>query len=469
MIRDLHEFLLWLEKRKRLLRVKSPVSPELEITAFTDLANRHSRYASKSLLFDAVKGYDIPVATNLFGHAETLRELFKGRAFDSLLAGAISGKFDIKLLGAAKMLLDSKPKVTSRRHDYVRLSSLDELPIPKVWPGDAGRYITFPLVVSRSPQGSQINVGVYRLQVYDSNTTGMHWQSQKGGAIHADEALEKGAMLNVSAAIGSDPYNMLSGIMPLPPNLNEFAFSGILRGGKSLLMENGKYPPVPANSEFILNGYVDPNEKRVEGPFGDHTGYYSLPESYHVFHIDEIYMRPGAVYASSVVGKPWHEDAVIGMFILDYLKPFIKSLNSSIRDIYLPPEGLFNSLCLVSIKKRFPGEAKKAMFSVLGLGQLSFTKIVMVFDDDIDLKDTGQVLWALSTRVEPEHDIEVVRHATSDSLDHMSAITSYGSKLLIDATKKRRDEGFPREWPDTITMPKAVTDKVNKLWGRMKH
>ncbi len=469
MIRDLHEYIAYLEGKKRLLKVKDEVNPELEITGFTDKANRDSRYRSSTLLFENVKGYDIPVATNLFGHASTLQELFGGKGIEGLINSAMSQKLDVNILKGAKMLLSSKPKVIRKTlSNYEGCESLDALPILKSWPKDGSRYITFPLVISKSPINAQLNVGVYRMQVYDGTTTGMHWQSQKGGAIHSAEALEKNAILNVSVAIGSDPYNMIAGVMPLPPGINEFAVAGMLRGSRTLLMENGEYPPVPLNSEFIINGHVDPAETRMEGPFGDHTGYYSLPEPYNVFHIDKIYMKKKAIYPASVVGYPWHEDAVIGTFIVEYFKPFIKSVNGSIQDVYLPPEGLFNNVCFVSIKKRFPGEAKKAMFSLLGMGQLSFTKILAVFDEDINIRDFGEVIWAIATRVEPERDIEIIRYTTTDSLDHTSRLTALGSKLLIDATKKRKEEGFPREWPETLSIPKEVMEKVEKTWARMK-
>ncbi|MFI5412621.1 MAG: UbiD family decarboxylase domain-containing protein, partial [Candidatus Micrarchaeales archaeon] len=239
-------------------------------------------------------------------------------------------------------------------------------------------------------------------------------------------------------------------------------------GSQTVLMKNGKYPSVPANSEIIINGYVDPKEKRMEGPFGDHTGYYSIAEEYPVFHIESIHLKKDPVYAASVVGYPWHEDAVIGQFLFDFMKPIIKATNESITDVYLPPEGIFTNMCFVSIKKRFPGEAKKVMFSILGLGQLSFTKIIVVFDDDIDIRNLQKVTWALATRVEPQRDVQIITNATADSLDHTTNLPSFGSKMLIDATKKTKAEGYAREWPDTITLPKDLVDEVEKKWTLLK-
>ncbi len=270
-------------------------------------------------------------------------------------------------------------------------------------------------------------------------------------------------------SIGSDPYNIISAVAPLPHGMNEFVFSGIARGSSTILMENGKYPPVPANSEIIINGYVDPVEKRMEGPFGDHTGYYSIPEECNVFHVESVYMKKKPIYAASVVGYPWHEDAVIGKFLLEYMKPLIKMANESIIDIFLPPEGVFTDLCFISIKKRFPGEAKKAMFSVLGLGQLSFTKIIIAFDEDIDIRNQSAVMWALSTRIDPERDIQIIKNTANDTLDHTSNVPSFGSKVMIDATRKGKAEGYNREWPQTISMPEDIIKEVEKKWKSLNH
>ncbi len=471
-MKDLRDYLKYLASRGRLLNIYNDVDPELEITAFTDRANRESVYESKTLMFSHVRGSSIPVVTNLFGSLSTLNELFSNSYANELLQNLPSIKAQagkLSVIRGSKMLIDSKPKVIeSQLGKYEQLKSLDELPIAKCWPGDAGKFITFPLVITDSPMDGSTNVGVYRMQVFDNMTTGMHWQAQKGGAIHAKEAKELGKNINVSVVIGSDPHNMVSAVTPLPTGLNEFAFSGIVRGSRTMLMKNGKYPYVPANSEIIINGHVDPTEKRLEGPFGDHTGYYSIQEEYPVFHVDAIYAKKEPIYAASVVGFPWHEDAVIGQFIFDFLKPVIKATNESIVDVYLPPEGIFTNMCFVSMKKRFPGEAKKVMFSVLGLGQLSYTKIIAVFDDDIDIRNLRKVAWALATRVEPQRDVQIITNATADSLDHTTNYSAFGSKLLIDATKKTREEGYSRDWPDTISLPKALTDEVEKKWKSLK-
>ncbi len=472
MIKDLRDYLLYLSKRRRMLTVGGRVSPNLEITAFTDKEDRERRYDSRALLFKSVEGHDIPVVTNLFGSTHTMKELFADTYANEILSNLNRIKTSgtgFSLIKGGRMMLNSKPKhVESKLSSYQKLSGLDELPVLKVWPKDAGKFITLPLVITQSPRDGGYNVGIYRLQVFDSLTTGMHWQAQKGGAIHASEAHEMKKSLNVSVVVGTDPHNIIAGVAPLPPGMNEFAFAGIIRDSSTVLMKNGKYPAVPANSEIIINGHVDPDDKRKEGPFGDHTGYYSIPEKYPVLHVDAIYAKRDPVYAASVVGFPWHEDAVIAQYLFEFMKPLIKSMNESITDIHLPPEGIFTNMCFVSIKKRFPGEAKKAMFTVLGMGQLSFTKIIAVFDDDIDIRDTSQVLWALSTRIEPKRDVQILDSATADSLDHTTNFPSMGSKMLIDATKKTEAEGYSREWPETLTLPSELVKEVAKKWAGLK-
>ena len=469
---DLQEYVRYLYKKGRLLEINEKVSPELQITAFTDASSRHGAQEGKTLLFNDVDGSDMPVVTNLFASNSSMKELFSNTYASELLGQMSKLKSQSAKLSAVKgvkMLMDSKPKLIAQQlRKYRRLSSLHELPILKVWPKDAGKFITLPLVITKSPKDGTTNVGIYRMQVYDGSTTGMHWQAQKGGAVHANEAMEMKKELPVSVVIGSDPYNIVSAVAPLPIGVNEFYFSGIARGSRTVLMSNGKYPEVPANSEIIINGYVDCGEKRIEGPFGDHTGYYSVPEEYPVFHVDAIYAKPKAVYSASVVGNSWHEDNIIGQFLFDFFKPAIKAMNDSIVDVHLPPEGIFTSMCFVSIKKRFPGEAKKAMFSILGNGQLSYTKIIVAFDDDIDIKNTSQVLWALATRVEPQRDVTIIPNTPADSLDHTTNLPSFGSKMLIDATKKMRSEGYAREWPDTIALPEELKKEVDRKWASLK-
>ncbi len=465
---DLQEYVKYLKAKGRLAEINARVSAELEVTAFTDAASRERKRDAKTLLFNKVEDYDIPVVTNLFGSRNTLSELFTNSYAIELLSELssmmASGK-GLSIVKAGKMLLDSKPKyIESGLDKYRKLDSLDELPILKSWPKDAGKFITLPLVITQSPRDKSYNTGIYRMQVFDNHTTGMHWQAQKGGAIHASEAHEKGERLNAAVSLGTDPYSMIAAITPLPHGINEFAFAGMLREKQTVMMKNGEYPAVPANSEIIINGHVDPDDRRLEGPFGDHTGYYGTAEEYPVFHIDSIYAKKNPIYPASVVGHPWHEDATVIEFLGDLLKPVIKSMNPAIVDIYAPAEGIFTNMCFVSIKKRFPGEAKKVMFSVLGMGQLSFLKIIVVFDDDIDIRDMSQVTWALATRIEPQRDVQIITGATADSLDHTTNIPAFGSKMLIDATKKTKEEGYTREWPDTISLPKELVDEVEKKW-----
>ncbi|MGC8648994.1 MAG: UbiD family decarboxylase [Candidatus Micrarchaeia archaeon] len=467
MINDLKEFIKYLETKKRLLKIPYTVDTDLEITAFTDRACMDKN--KKTLFFQNVKDFNMPIVTNLFIAKDTLDELVEKNYLFDLITLFNNQKDKPSLIKSAKLMLNFKPKIIeSKLNKYEKLNSLDELPVLKVWPNDAGRFITQPLVITQDPIDKSLNVGIYRMQIYDKFTTGMHWQAMKGGAIHANVAKENNKIMNISVVIGSDPYNLISAIAPLPQGFNEFSFSGILRNSKTLLMKNGKYPMIPANSEIVINGYVDPNELKEEGPFGDHTGYYSIPELYPVFHVESIFAKKGAIYSASIVGFPRHEDANIGSFLVDMFKPMLKMINDNIIDLYMPPEGNFTNTCFVSIKKRFPGEAKKIMFSILGTSQLEFAKIIIAFDDDINIRNLNEVIWALSTRIDPQRDITIIPNTIADSLDHATNLPSLGSKVLIDATKKTKAEGYVREWPETISLPKEIIKEVEKKWDTIK-
>ena len=467
MIRDLRGYVDYLSRSGSLGVMNGRVSSDLEISAITDKENRERRSESRSLFFKNVDGYDIPVMTNLMGSVSVLKKLFSGFSVSDFLSSIYYSK-GVSMVNGARILLDSKPKVVRNGFSgYRKLGSLDELPILKTWPNDAGRYITLPLVVTNSPRDGTTNVGVYRMQVFDGETTGMHWQSQKGGAIHALEAEETDRQLSVSVAIGTDPFNILSAVAPLPHGINEFAFAGVARKSKTALLGCGDYPNVPANSEIIINGYVDPAERRYEGPYGDHTGYYSIKEPTYVFHIKAIYAKKDPIYAASVVGFPWSEDSTAGQFLMEYLKPMLRLVNQNIADIYLPPEGAFTNMCFIKVKKRFPGDVKKAMFSVLGTGQLSLTKIIVAFDEDIDIRDLGHVVWAISTRVDPDRDIQIIKGTATDTLDHASNSPARGSKMLIDATMKSKEDGYLREWPDILAPDKDIAKEIDRKWSRI--
>ena len=463
-ISDLRGFLEYLGKKGRRKTIRQEVSRDLEITEFSDRACRESPNSAPAMFFEDVSGFDSPVATNILASSETLSELFGTERILGMLRTLSSNGENLRILDAARALISAKPKTIGfSGKNYAKIGGFDELPILKVWPNDAGRYITQPIVVTRDPEDKSLNAGIYRMQVFDNESAGMHWQAQKGGAMHFGK-LKEGSM-KVTVALGTDPYNLLSAITPLPEGMNEFSASGVLRGSRSLLVSNGEYPPAPANAETLLFGSVSKGDYAIEGPLGDHTGYYSIPQEYPVFRLEAAYSKRNAIYPASIVGFPWNEDATIGLFLTELLKPVLKSMNRCIRDIYLPPEGLFTNTCFVSISKRVPGEAKKAMFSLLGFGQLSFIKIMVAFDDDIDIRDTKKVLWALSSRVEPERDIQIIKGAPLDSLDHSSGTVNFGSKVLIDATRKGREEGYYRDWPDVISMSDEIKKRVDKKWN----
>ena len=467
MINDLRDFINYLDAKKRLLKINNTVDVELEITAFSDRAAKDEN--KKTLLFQNVKGYDTPVVTNLFVSKETLGELVGKNYFFELINLFNNPNSKPSLIKSARLMSNFKPKIIeSRFNKYEKIESLDQLPILKVWPKDAAKFITQPLVITENPNDKSLNVGIYRMQVYDKFTTGMHWQVMKGGAINASINKENNKIMLVSVVIGSDPYNIISAVAPLPYGFDEFSFAGILRDSKTVLMKNGKYPLVPSNSEIVINGYIDLNESREEGPFGDHTGYYSIPEKYPVFHIENIFAKKDKIYSASIVGFPYHEDATLGSFFVDMFKPMLKILNEDIIDVYMPPEGNFTNTCFVSIKKRFPGEAKKIMFSILGTSQLEFAKIIIVFDDDINIRNYNEVIWALSTRIDPQRDITIIPNTVADSLDHATNIPSFGSKILLDATRKLKTEGYTREWPEKISLPKEIIEKVEKKWKELK-
>ncbi|HEU13159.1 MAG TPA: UbiD family decarboxylase, partial [Euryarchaeota archaeon] len=307
------------------------------------------------------------------------------------------------------------------------------------------------VVITKDPENGSYNAGVYRMQVYDDETTGMHWQRQKTGYMHMLKAKKLGKTLDVAVAIGVNPSILFSAISPLPEGLNEMSFAGLLMNEEVDLVKGETVDLLyPSNAEFVLEGYVDPDESRAEGPFGDHTGYYTPVEDYPVFHIKRIFHRKNPIYHATVVGRFWSEDAVIADAIQSIFLPFIKLQNQEIVDLYLPEEGVFNDLCIVSIRKSYPGQARKVAMSILSSGQLMFTKYVIVVDDDINVRDRREVLWAVSTRTDPARDVEIIGLSVADSLDHASIYNNAGGKMIIDATVKMPQEGFNRPWPRRI-------------------
>jgi 4-hydroxy-3-polyprenylbenzoate decarboxylase len=474
---DLRSFLRALEKDNELIRIPFEVDPYLEITEFAD---RAVKSGGPALLFEKPTGSKSPVAINLFA---SMRRMELALGVDSVedvaqrIAGFLQmqkpeGLMDkLKMLPKLKeissafprMVKDGPCKEVIRREKF----SLDEFPILHCWPADGGKYITLPMVFSRNPETGKRNCGMYRMQVYDERTTGMHWQKHKQGAEHYRRmTAARQTRMPIAVAIGSDPATMYSAILPLPPEIDEMLFAGFLRG-KSVEMVKCETSDleVPANAEIVLEGYVEIGEMRREGPFGDHTGFYSLDDDYPVFHIDCITHRKRPIYAATIVGPPPMEDFYMGKAVERIFLPLMRMQLPEVRDICMPAEGVFHNLVLVSIRKSYPAHARKVMHAIWGLGQAMFSKIIVVVDEDVDVQNVSEVAWKAFNNIDPQRDIEFVLGPV-DSLDHASRMPNLGSKMGVDATTKWKSEGFARRWPAVIEMSAEVKQRLDTLWKR---
>ncbi|EHJ46859.1 menaquinone biosynthesis decarboxylase, SCO4490 family [Solidesulfovibrio carbinoliphilus subsp. oakridgensis] len=476
--KDLQEFLRLLEKKGELRRIKPELSPYLEIAEITD---RVSKAVGPALYFENPTGARFPVVTNVFGsyprmhlslECENLDAL--GRRIDDVLEmekpeGLIE---KLKLLPKLAKMAGIFPKTVGggRCQDVVLTGDdvdLSIMPVLTTWPGDAGPFITLPVVVTRDPVSGKRNVGMYRMQVFDKKTTGMHWHRHKGGAAHYHLAEQRGERLPVAVAIGPDPACTYAATAPLPDDIDEFLFAGFLRQAPVELVQCKTVDlQVPASSQFVLEGYVEPGERRREGPFGDHTGYYSLADDYPVFHVTALTHRKDAVYPATLVGPPPMEDCYMGKATERLFLPLIKKQLPEIVDLSLPLEGVFHNFCFVSIDKRYPGQTRKIMYAIWGLGQMMFTKCIVVVDAGVNVQNTSEVLWRLGNNVDPRRDIVIV-DGPLDALDHASPTAFYGGKIGIDATKKGPEEGHMREWPDALAMDPATRARIDALWGEL--
>lgn len=476
---DLRDFIRALEKNGELKRISFEVDPYLEITEFAD---RSVKSGGPALLFEKPKGHHVPVLINAFASdkrmnlalqvdspteiADRIRELMEMRMPEGLL-----NKF--KMLPKLADLGSVFPKVVSsgpckeviRRDNF----SLLEFPVLHCWPQDGGPFITLPMVFSKNPDTGKRNCGCYRLQVFDERTTGMHWQTHKNGAEHFRRLRATGGpskRMDIAVAIGADPATMYSAILPLPPEIDEMMIAGFLRSKPVEMVKCETVDlEVPANAEIVLEGYVELGELRREGPFGDHTGFYSLADDYPVFHVTCITHRKNPVYATTIVGPPPMEDFWMGKAIEQIFLPLMKMQIPEIRAVAMPAEGIFHNLMLVSIRKSYPGQARKVMHAIWGLGQAMFTKVIVVVDEDVDVHNFSEVAWKALNNIDPQRDIEFAM-GPIDSLDHASRLPNYGSKMGVDATKKWPQEGFTREWPDVITMAPEVRARVDALWKK---
>lgn len=533
---DLRHWIKALDKHGELKRIHDEVSAELEITEITDRVSkmRSGKHGpgGPALLFENVKGHaGHKVLMNQFGSerrmalalgvdrldeiAERISALMNVKAPEGMLEklkmlpqlGALAGAFP-KTVNAK----DAACKEVIRREGF----DLDWLPILKCWPHDAGRFITLPCVHTRDPRTGKRNIGMYRMQVYDGQTTGMHWQRQKVAAEHYREALRraaaadaeargtmgaeaarvaamaesaggaaaipdgpvgglpqvalgnvKGSRMEVAVAIGTDPATTFSAIVPAPPEMEEFLIAGFLRGKAVEIVKCETVDlEVPAQAEIVLEGYVELGELRAEGPFGDHTGFYTLMDDYPVFHLTCITHRKDPIYAATIVGKPPMEDAWMGKAVERIFLPAMKMTIPELVDINLPVEAVFHNLMIVSIRKSYPGQARKVMNAIWSLGQAMFTKCIVVVDEDCDVHNMAEVVLRVANNIDPERDIQFTLGPV-DSLDHAARLPNYGSKMGIDATRKWRAEGFERPWPAMIEMDAVTRARVDAIWAKL--
>jgi 4-hydroxy-3-polyprenylbenzoate decarboxylase len=537
---DLREWIAALDKAGELKRIKEPVSPRLEITEITDRVSKIGRRSATTkieqhyapggpaLLFENIVGHPgHKVFINQFGSERRMAMALGVDRLDQI-AERIQGLMNMKapegLLDKLKMLpqvgelVRSFPKVVSAKEAPCKQVILREnfnlldFPVLTCWPHDGGPFVTLPCVHTRDPKSGKRNIGMYRMQVYDGQTTGMHWQRQKVAAEHYREALRgaaaanadadpraarvaamaesaggayavpenaigglpqvkfgnlKGSRMEVAVSIGADPATTFSAIVPAPPDIEEYLIAGFLRGKPVEIIQCETVDlEVPANSEIVLEGYVELGELRTEGPFGDHTGFYTMQDDYPVFHITCITHRKDPIYAATIVGKPPMEDAWMGKAVERVFLPMMKMTIPEIIDINLPPEGVFHNLMIVSIRKSYPGQARKVMSAIWSLGQAMFTKCVVVVDEDCDVQDLGEVTLRVTNNIDPERDIQFTM-GPIDSLDHASRLPNYGSKMGIDATRKWRAEGHDRPWPAMLEMDRDTKAKVDAIWSRL--
>jgi 4-hydroxy-3-polyprenylbenzoate decarboxylase len=523
---DLRQWIVALDRAGELKRIRAEVDPVLEIAEITDrvskgAARKYAHPGGPALLFEKVKGANgVPLLINQFGSerrmqmalgvdhldkiAERIRQLLNMKSPEGFLEKlkmlpvlADMGKFFPRTVQTGPC------KEVIKKTDF----SLLDFPILQCWPKDAGRFITLPCVITRDPRSGKRNVGMYRMQVYDATTAGMHWQRQKVAAEHYRDMLrmraneEKGGAqppsaanerrgavdimarsgggsvlapgdrptgkMEVAVAIGTDPATTFSAIVPAPPEVEEFIIAGFLRQKPVELVRCETVDlEVPASAEIVLEGYVKLEELRTEGPFGDHTGFYSLEDEYPVFHVTCITHRKNPIYATTIVGKPPMEDAWMGKAVERIFLPLMKLTLPEIVEVNLPVEGQFHNLMIVSIRKSYPGHARKVMNGIWALGQAMFTKCIIVVDEDVNVQDIAEVVLKVTNNIDPERDIQFTLGPV-DSLDHSSRLPNFGSKMGIDATRKWPTEGFTRPWPDEILMDEKTKGLVDRKWKEL--
>ncbi len=480
--KDLRDFITLLEERGQLKRIAHPVDPVLEMT---EICDRVLRAKGPALLFENPIGYNTPVLANLFGtpervalgmgeeSVEALREVGKLLAMLKEPEPPKGFKDALSKLPLYKQVLNMGPKVVKKapcqkvviEGDDV---DLDKLPIMTCWPGDAAPLITWPLVITKGPHKDRQNLGIYRMQKLAKNKLIMRWLSHRGGALDFREwqQLHPGEPYPVSVALGADPATILGAVTPVPDTLSEYAFAGLLRGSKTELTKSiGNELQVPASAEYILEGVIHPDEMADEGPYGDHTGYYNEVDAFPVFTVERITHREDPIYHSTYTGRPPDEPAILGVALNEVFVPILQKQFPEITDFYLPPEGCSYRMAIVTIKKQYPGHAKRVMLGVWSyLRQFMYTKFVIVADDDIDARNWEDVIWAITTRMDPTRDTTLIDNTPIDYLDFASPVSGLGSKMGMDATNKWPGE-TNREWGESIVMSEAVKTKVDDIWS----
>ena len=482
--KDLRDFIKQLESKGELVRVTHEVDPSLEMT---EICDRTLRAGGPAILFENPKGFDVPVLGNLFGtpervamgmgeeSVEALREVGELLAFLKEPEPPKGLKDAWEKLPVFKQVLNMAPKVVSKADcqkvvlegDDVDLS---KLPIQTCWPGDAGPLITWALVVTKGPNKERQNLGIYRQQVIAKNKVIMRWLAHRGGALDYKDWQEKhpGEQFPVAVALGADPATILAAVTPVPDTLSEYGFAGLLRGDKTEVVKCiGSDLQVPASAEYVLEGYLTPGEEADEGPFGDHTGYYNEVESFPVFTIERITHRKDPIYHSTYTGRPPDEPAILGLALNEVFVPILKKQFPEIVDFYLPPEGCSYRMAVVSMKKQYPGHAKRIMLGVWSfLRQFMYTKFVIVTDDDVNVRDWNDVIWAMTTRMDPARDTTIIEHTPIDYLDFASPVSGLGSKMGMDATNKWQGE-TTREWGKPIVMDDEIIKRVDDIWDEL--
>jgi 4-hydroxy-3-polyprenylbenzoate decarboxylase len=486
-IDTLNDFIAQLDEAGELIRVRHPVSLDLELCEIADRVMKQPG-GGKALLFEhpvLMNGTksEFPVAINLFG---SMRRMAMSLGVESLedvgkrITQLIEMKVPEGLMGKLSMLprlleVGKFPPRMRRRgppcQDIVwqgKDVDLDKLPLIKCWPEDGGAYITFPMVITRDPKRGIRNVGMYRIMQTGKTTLAMHWQRHKVGAAHWREMAERGERMPVCIALGADPPSMYSASAPLPPTIDEFLFAGFLRASPVSLTKAVTCDlEVPAEADFVIEGYIDPSEALVtEGPFGDHTGFYSLADLYPQVHVTAITMRRTPIFPTTIVGRPPMEDYYLGHATERIFLPLLKLTIPEIVDYHMPPEGIFHNLVFVSIKKEYPGQAYKVMNALWGQGLMSLAKLLVIVDHWVNVQDAQEAWWVALNNIDPERDARFTM-GPADVLDHSSRAFTYGSKMGLDATRKLPEEGFTREWPGVITMNDETKRRVDAMWGSL--